>query len=126
MRPEAVSCFWLGFVLFVGTEAGWFLLRAPIHAGSPWVLEPNPGIVIALLIHFVGTLLFSFALRPGGSGYVAFAAGVAIAVAVMLFMVGPGNLWPIVLVINWVFLAPALAVGFATGGFLRRWLRPAA
>ena len=120
MRPEAVSCFWLGFLLFVGTETGWYLFRSPIYARSPWVMEPNPGILIALFSHFVGALLFSFALRPGVRGYVAFASGAAIAVVVMLFLVGPGNLWPIVLVINWVFLAPALAAGFAAGYFFQR------
>ena len=125
MRSTALKSFAFGFALFGATEAGWFLLQRTDPSGSRWVLEPNPGIVTALITHFVGALLFSFLLRPNAEGRLAFAAGIAGALVVALFLVGPGNLWPIVIVIDAVFLTPALVGGFVAEQLLSRWSRPA-
>jgi hypothetical protein len=126
VKTERLKAFALGFAVFSATEAGWLLLRGLGGASSRWVMEPNSGIVATVLIHFVAALLFSVVLRPAVPSYFIFTAGVATAVAVTLFLVGPGNLWPIVLVIDGVFLTPALAGGFAVGSFLLRRRRAAA
>ena len=41
-------------------------------------------------------------------------AGLAIGMTVALLVVGPGNLWPIVLVFGWVLLGVAVAFGTLT------------
>lgn len=126
MKTERLKSFALGFGVFIATEAGWLLLRGVHGSTSRWVMEPNAGIVAAVLIHFAAAILFYFAVRPAVQSCVIFTAGVATAVAVSLFLVGPGNLWPIVLVIDGVFLTPALAAGFAVASVLVRQRRAAA
>ena len=41
--------------------------------------------------------------------------GVGTGIVIGLFAIGPGNLWPIVLGVNALILAPALVVGSALG-----------
>ena len=120
MRSRLLAAFLLGIGLFGVTEGGRLLSRGWLHSASPWVMEPNAGIATALLIHFAGALSFSCFLQPTLRGYLAFSAGVAIGIVIMLFVVGPGNLWPIALAIDCGVLTPALAGGFLVGDIFGR------
>ena len=57
-------------------------------------------------------------LMPWAKGLGLAAAGVAVGVVIGLFAVGPGNLWPIVLVTDAVFLAVPVVAGAALGQLL--------
>jgi hypothetical protein len=118
MRGVVLKSFALGFALFVSTEVGWLVLRAGDPAISRWVLEPRDGIAAAVLAHFAGALLFAAILRPPLEGSLVFAAGVAAGLVVSLFLVGPGNLWPLALAFGTVLLAPAVAGGLLAGRVL--------
>ena len=113
-----------GLLAFAAAEGGWLILRRSTGDSSPWVLEPNTGLLLA------GTILFFasvwLAARAGqrqpGITKGAFAAygGVCISITILLFVVGPGNVWPIVLVIDYVIAAVFVAAGWGVGRLIVR------
>src|SRR2546422_6453549 len=126
MQSSALKGFALGFGLLLATQGAWQLLAThPENYGMgggecSWVMYPTSGIVTALLIHFVGSLLFWMSLHPGPGATFAFIGGVASCSAIMMLVTCPGNLWPLVLVIDWVLLDPAVAGGLLAGRLLQR------
>lgn len=76
-----------------------------------------------LKIRFTGTVLFLAtvwalaSVRQSGSVTVqaglAMFGGTLVAMVIVLFIGGPGNLWPIVIVIGTFVLAPAFVLGIA-------------
>jgi hypothetical protein len=116
-----VSSFLVGAVGFLGAEA-WWVFRHPDPGGQwPWVLEPASGILFGMVVVLL-TAAVAVGVRPRGMGWLKGAAlgsaGVATGVVIGLFMVGPGNLWPIVLVLNALMLLPSLVLGSSLGEIL--------
>jgi hypothetical protein len=119
MISEVPKSFTLGFLLFTLTEASWLALGMFKGSnGSRWVMEPTPSLVVTVVVHFVGALVFAALVSPRVRGFVAFAVGVVVAVAFTLGAVGPGNLWPIVVAIDSVILVPTLTLAFFLGALL--------
>ena len=119
MISEVPKSFTLGFLQFTLTEASWLALG--MFKGSDdsrWVMEPTRSLVATVLVHFIGALVFSVLVCPRVRGFIAFSAGVVVAVAFTLGAVGPGNLWPIVVAIDSVILVPTLTLAFFLGALL--------
>jgi hypothetical protein len=87
-------------------DPGWFL-----NSGR------NAGI-IALAIALFAAPVFR---RPGASAahLVAYAGGAALAMTVVLFAIGPGNIFPIVILFGAIVIGVAASVGAALGSRLR-------
>jgi hypothetical protein len=115
---EALKSFLLGFGLFAVTEGVWLAFGAIRGSGSRWVMEPTPGIITTIVIHFVAAIAFAVVARPRLGGLAAFAGGVLVGLVFMLFLVGPGNLWPFVIFIDFVLISPGLVVGLASGALI--------
>ncbi len=126
MKRRGLLSFQLGLLLFGATETAWLAYAAANPTVSRWVLEPNRGILVALAVHFIAAIAYSAAFRPKVTDFFSFAAGVVTAVVVGLFFVGGGNLWPIVLLVDVLLLAPALLTGLGRGLALRHVVHRAA
>ena len=118
MTAEVRKGFILGFGLFVATEAIWLAVAAVSGSGSRWVMEPKPGIMATVLVHFAAGLAFAVLVRPRLAGLATFVSGVVTGLVFMLFLVGPGNLWPIVIFIDSVLILPGLILGLASGALI--------
>jgi hypothetical protein len=97
-----------------------FLAVLAHHAAAGWWLNSGPGVVRAtVILSALGA--GSGIWRPNGTWHRACAlwAGAAAASAAVLFSIGPGNLWPVVLAIaagiSFAAVFAGAAVGFAIG-----------
>jgi hypothetical protein len=115
MRPFSVGA--IGFLLV----AVWWTKHPKAGASSRWVLEPIDGIGSCAVFMLFATAL-AVAIRPREMtwlrGSALAAGGVATGVVAGLFAVGPGNLWPLVLVIDAAILAVPVIVGSVLGQLL--------
>ena len=121
MAAEVRKGFLLGFGLFAATETIWLALAAIRGSGSRWVMELTPSLVATVLLHFAAGLAFAIVVRPGLAGLTAFAGGVSVGLVFMLFLVGPGNLWPIVIFIDLVLILPGLVLGLGSGALIAQY-----
>jgi hypothetical protein len=118
MTAEVRKSFFLGAGVFVATEAIWLAVVTILGSGSRWVMEPTPGLIVALLVHFIAGLGFAVLMRPRLAGLAAFVGGIFVGLVFALFVVGPGNLWPIVIFIDVVLIVPCLALGLGSGALI--------
>jgi len=114
---------------------GLTLIGAIVGAGvqpltpAGWWLDSSRGVAIAagvftLLAAVAGARFLRWPLRPADVKLVAAMwAGVNAGMAIVLFTVGPGNLFPIVLAVGAVVSAGAVAAGTAAGILTARVLR---
>ena len=112
----------VGASAFGAAEGIWLLGHVVLGFPSRWVLEPTPGIVFCLLVLALSGTAMAATRKDGMSWLQSFAlmaAGAYTAVVVALFSVGPGNLWPFVLLIDAVFVIPALFIGALVGDLVR-------
>lgn len=118
--PKSVGAkgFLLGLLLFAGTELVWLVI-AQASGVSRWVMKPLGAVALVMMVYFLGAAFFAASARPGCLGLAGLAGGAAIGVASMLMLIGPGNMWPFVLVIDLAALLLAVLVGFACGLFVR-------
>ena len=119
MNSEGSKGFVLGYAMFAVTGLAW--LAIALGTGSSrWVMQPRNGIVLAMIIQFLGAVLFAASTRPGFLGLSGLEGGVALGITAILFLIGPGNIWPIVIGVDLMFLVPTVAVGFGLGVLLGR------
>ena len=122
--PKTLALFAIGAASFAVSEILWLAIRTQIDVYSRWVLKPTEGLILSAAIMVVTA--FSGGLWVGRDatlcirGAVNLYVGVMTSITVSLFFVGPGNIWPIVLVIDCVMAAPIVAAGWALGVILRR------
>jgi hypothetical protein len=114
----------VGIVAFAVAEGGWLILRRFTGDSSRWVLEPTIGLLFAGAILFAALVwlgLRAGAPRPGitGQGCVAYCA-VCLSITALLFVIGPGNIWPIVLVIDYAIVAVFILTGWGVGRLIAR------
>lgn len=122
-----IGTFLLGAASFVLAELTWYGTEFSALSTSRWILEPTPGVVLAGC--FISAGSFVCGLWSGASaeraivGLGAFVAGVYVSITCSLFTIGLGNLWPVVLVIDYVLMTPFAVVGGSVGFFVRRVVR---
>jgi hypothetical protein len=95
---------------------------------TPWFLNAGRATALTAAAIFVAALLVAMLVRSepltGIAHGISTAVGAMIAMFVVLMFIGPGNLWPIVLMIGSSIVVVSAAAGGILGGLLRR--RPAA
>ena len=116
-----MTSFFVGAIGFLATQAWWGLKHRTPSGQHQWVLEPSNGILFCA----VGVLIVVAAAVASRSREMRWLKGAALAISgvgvglvIGLFAVGPGNLWPIVIALNFGFLAPSVILGSALGELL--------
>ncbi len=102
-----------GTFAFAISETIWLLFFD--FASSNWVLEPTPGILLCAVILILSAMGCSYKLHKDIKNPFLFLFGVWVSIAAMLLIAGPGNLWPIVLVIDYVMVTPVVYAGWFFG-----------
>ena len=121
MKPATAIV--VGAATFLGVEALWALGHAQGMLRSAWIMKTGAGIGVCFLVFLVAAAVFS-ARQPAATGVGAcarpLALGALAGIAIALAAVGPGNLWPLVLVFNGVIAIAAVFAGCALGAAFRR------
>jgi hypothetical protein len=117
-KPELVS-FVVGVVIFSAAELAWLVVRQSVGDPSVWTLESESGIAVAALV-ILGGMTWHGARRwaepsRGVAEPVVAYAGICTSLTIWMFVVGAGNLWPIVLFVDYVLVAPPAFVGWVLG-----------
>lgn len=124
MRASVIEAFGVGAAAFWIAEMLWFGVHSVIGANSPWVLEPTAGILFGCVLIAGAAAWLGQRHDPGvtSTWLLALVAyvGACLALTVTLFQFGPGNIWPIVLVIDYAMVAPCVFLGVFIGDFARR------
>lgn len=113
----------LGATSFAVAQIIWTLGHSYFGWNSPWVLEPGSGIVLCLSLLVATAGVASFCRRKGDAVIIPIifvALGALAATIAGLLIVGPGNLWPLVLIVDAVMILVAVCVGAAVGDPLRK------
>lgn len=125
MHKRLSHPFILGWLSFAIAESLWLAIYFVMGAGSKWVLEPTKGIIFAGIIIVSTAVWISLAQPLSGKSTIHSLSlmyfGVCLSIAIALFATGPGNLWPIVLVIDYIMAAIFLLFGWAIGYFAQRY-----
>ncbi|MEW6742699.1 MAG: hypothetical protein AB1486_08060 [Planctomycetota bacterium] len=113
--------FIIGLLAFSAAELVWLLIRLRTGQHSKWTLEATPGLLLAagvilLAMVWLGDQRMVERSRFVAEPFMAY-AGVCVSLTAWLFVVGAGNPWPIVLVFDYVLVAPSVFIGW---GFLGR------
>jgi len=98
--------FSIGIISFVIPEILWIWIFNDLYA-SKWILEPTLGIILSLLVIVISGTYFGHRYIRGTIEVVSYLLGFWVAIPIMLFIIGPGNLWPIVLIIDYIIVTPA-------------------
>ena len=121
--------FGAGAIAFGVAEGIWFLGHIIFGFPSAWVLEPTSGIVFCAFVLALSAIAMAATRGDDLTWLQSFAfmsAGAYGTLTVLLFLVGPGNLWPLVLLIDGVLVIPTLFVGALLGDLIRDLRRRAA
>lgn len=117
---SGVAVFLLLQVFFSQT---WMNLFAWAKVTQAWWLNSGRSIFVTLVVVFLATVAVLAVRRTSLlASSLAMMAGLAIGMTVALLAVGPGNLWPIVLVFGWGLLGVAVGLGTLTAWGLQ-WVR---
>lgn len=115
----------LGGLSFATAEILWLVIHFVMNESSKWVLEPTKGIVLTGIIIVSATVWISLAQPLSGKSKInnllLMYFGVCLSIAIALFATGPENLWPIVLVIDFIMAALFLLCGWIIGHFVQRY-----
>jgi hypothetical protein len=111
-----------GAGLFLSVQGLLFLTTAPIAGiqDSGWFLNSGPGVLAVGLACAVVGALVGFGRRDSGREATMVVAGAVLAMIAVLFAIGPGTIFPIVIVFGTVIIAGATAAGTAVGTAVRR------
>ena len=120
MKP--IISFAIGMAMFSVLQIFW----GPGHAygglRGAWIMKTGACIGLCFAVFVVITAVVCACYRkPNGlakcAGFLALGAIVAMTIA--LFLIGPGNLWPIVIAFDGAIIVAAVVVGTAIGALFR-------
>jgi hypothetical protein len=103
----------IGAFAFALSKTIWLLFFD--FASSNWILEPTPGILLCAVILILSVVGCSYKFHRDTKNPFLFLFGVWISITAMLLLAGPGNLWPIVLAIDYVMVTPIVYAGWFMG-----------
>jgi len=106
--------FFAGSISFIICEIIWLRNFADLYA-TKWILEPTAGIFLCFILLILTGTIFGYLFIKSFSDIFSFLFGVWLAITRMLFYVGQGNLWPIVLIIDYIIITPIAIVGCFIG-----------
>ena len=88
----------------------------------PWFLNSGATIVLTLTVLFVVSLIAGLCVRvPQRTRLLAglgMCGGANATMVVWLFVIGPGNIWPIVIVMGSLIITPAVILGIAIASLI--------
>jgi hypothetical protein len=120
MKP--ITSFTIGAATFSALQIFWSLGHAYSGLRGAWIMKTGLGIGICFAVFVLITAVVCVCYRKskalakcGG----AIALGAIAAMTVALFLIGPGNLWPIVIAFDGAIIGAAVAVGAAIGALFR-------
>ena len=112
-----------GAVVFATVQVLWSVAHAAGAVRGAWVMKTGLGIGLCFGA-FVIAATFVSAMQPRDGGIancvLGMVGGGLLALCVALVFVGPGNLWPIVIVFDGVIIGAAALVGAAVGAGFRK------
>jgi len=111
-----------GAVAFGAAESLWLLGHHFVGFPNDWVLKPTVGIAFAALVLLLTSSVMTAFRKDDLTWLQCFAltaVGAYAAVVVSLFLLGPGNLWPLVLVLDAVIVVVAVFAGALLGDLVR-------
>jgi len=111
--------FIIGTVSFAVQEILWVWIFGNSF-GSQWILESTPGIVLCFIIIVLMGLISGYQLISSFIEAISYLFGIFFSISIMLFIIGSGNLWPIVLIIDYIIVTPAALLGCLLGFWLAK------
>ena len=120
MKP--ITSFAIGAATFSALQILWGLGHAYGRLRGPWIMKTGSGIGFCFAVFVVITaVVCAYYRKPNGLAKCvgAIALGAIAAITVALFLIGPGNLWPIVIAFDGAIIGAAVAVGAAIGALFR-------
>ena len=120
MKP--IVSFVIGAAAFSALQILWGLTHTYGRLRGAWIMKTGAGIGLCFAVFVVITAVVCACYRkPNGlakcAGFLALGAIVAMTIA--LFLIGPGNLWPIVIAFDGAIIVAAVVVGTAIGALFR-------
>jgi hypothetical protein len=109
-RVEQLSTFLLGVTVLLVS-----------HQIDGWWLDSRAGVLrVGGLLFLAGLFVAMWRYRTAIYAGIALWAGAVVGMAVVLFTIGPGDIWPIVLVVGSAISAAAVLAGVVMGRTVRR------
>jgi hypothetical protein len=102
-----------GAVAFAACQIIWLTFFK--FSSSNWVLEPTPGVLMCSMVMILTGSVCTYIFHARLRNLIFFIAGACVSLTLMLFIVGPGNLWPIVLVIDYLMMTALTVIGWLIG-----------
>ena len=111
-----------GAALFGLVQAWLFRSIAPVPGiqNAGWFLNSGTGVGAVALAFAIAGALVGLARHRSVADAALVAAGAAVAMTLVLFSIGPGTIFPIVLVFGTLILGAATAMGVGLGMAVRR------
>jgi hypothetical protein len=113
---NAAASFATGALAFAAAQGLWSLAHAHGLVRGTWMMKTGGGIAACFaLFVIVAAVACAFRRRGRGLGdaIATLVAGAAVAATLALFIVGPGSVWPLVILLDSVIIAMAVGVGAA-------------
>ena len=102
-----------GAVSFAACQIIWLTFFN--NASSNWVLEPTPGVVLNSIVMILTGSICTYFSRIEKRNLFFLTMGACVSVTIMLFSAGLGNLWPIVLAIDYIMMTVLAVIGWRIG-----------
>jgi hypothetical protein len=116
MKPIVPSA--IGMVVFAAAQGVWSWGHAYSGWRGAWLLKSPTGIAACLILLAITAAVacaFQRKLNAVVPCALFFALGAIVAMTIALFIIGPGNLWPMVIAFDSVMIGAAVAAGAAVG-----------
>jgi hypothetical protein len=113
----------VGATAFAAAQGIWSLGHAYAGWKGTWMLKSGSGIVFGLaVLAITAAVICALQRKPNTvvNCAVFVAIGAIAAMTVALFLIGPGNLWPIVIAFDGAMIGVAVAVGALIGKIFAR------
>jgi len=110
--------FSIGFAAFTAVQVAWSLGHSFLGWRGAWIMKTGMGIAACFIV-FAALSAFVTAWRFDPKALLkralAVLAGAIVAMAVALMILGPGNLWPLVIMFDGAIILGALLFGGVVG-----------
>jgi hypothetical protein len=127
--------FIIGSVVFAVAEGLWLFVRPIIDEYSMLVLEPNAGVLLFTALIIIASTFLNYkkpiVCAKRFSEPLSMYAGICFAMSIGMFIISKlgqdSNIWPIALIINYIFIIPIVVfgwfLGILLGSFTQRFIR---
>ena len=113
--------FAIGAAAFTALQTAWSLGHSMLGWRGAWIMKTGEGIAACVVVFaIVSAAAIAWRFKPAElmRRALAMLAGAIVAMSVALMILGPGNLWPLVIVFDGVIILGALLFGGVIGGVI--------